>query len=280
MGRNIRMMEKQSRDNTEQTVSSESSSYDPPLPKKTLIARLVYWPYMLLFLGILCFFDIGQRIEIAIRGARSEFFYTCLNRTLVASLRLLGTRIKFEHESPLDPKKLYIIVSNHQSMLDMPLLVCVLGYLRPRYVAKKELAKGSPGISIRLRNDGSALIDRKDARQALPEIKKLGKRMLENGFSAILFPEGTRSRSGSIKEFRPAGFTTLAKSVPDAEIVPVTIEGSWPINAYKLGPIPLGQTIVVRVSPPIARDEKDLKKLLQKARTEIANNLEEIRKTS
>ncbi len=273
-------MEKQPAENTEEAPAETGPAYAPPMPEKTLLARLVYWPYMLIFLGILCFFDLGQRIEIALRGAKAEVFYTWLNKALVASLRLLGTKICFEHESKLDPSKEYIIVSNHQSMLDMPLLVCVLGYLRPRYVAKKELSRGKPGISIRLRNDGSALIDRKDARQALPEIKKLGKRMKESGYSAILFPEGTRSRTGAIKEFRPAGFTTLAKAVPEAEIVPVTIEGSWPINAYKLGPIPLGLRIVVRVSPSISREEGDLKKLLQRAQDEIVRNLDEIRSGS
>ena len=67
-----------------------------------------------------------------------------------------------------------IIVTNHQSMYDIPPLIWYLRKYHPKFVSKKELGKGIPSVSFNLRHGGSALIDRKDRRQARAELERLG----------------------------------------------------------------------------------------------------------
>src|SRR5690606_40331004 len=83
-----------------------------------------------------------------------------------------------------------ILVSNHQSMLDISPLEFYLSDFHPKFISKIELGKGIPSVSYNLQKGGSVLIDRKDPRQALPEIKKLAQYIEKHKRSAVIFPEG------------------------------------------------------------------------------------------
>ena len=67
-----------------------------------------------------------------------------------------------------------IIVSNHQSMNDIPPIIWYMRKYHPKFVSKIELGKGIPSVSYNLRHGGSALIDRKDSKQALVAIARFG----------------------------------------------------------------------------------------------------------
>ena len=108
----------------------------------------------------------------------------------------------------------------------------------PKFVSKIELGKGIPSISFNLNHGGSVLIDRKNPKQALPAIKKLSEYIESNCRSAVIFPEGTRSKNGKPKRFSPNGLKILCKYAPSAYVVPVTINNSW--KMFKFGSFPLG----------------------------------------
>ena len=113
----------------------------------------------------------------------------------------------------------------------------------PKFVSKIELGKGIPSVSYNLRNGGSILIDRKDAKQALREIAKLGEYIEKHKRSAIIFPEGTRSKTGHPKKFQPTGLKLLMKKSPSALIVPISINNSWKMMQYGKFPNGIGSLI-------------------------------------
>ncbi len=233
---------------------------------------------MIVFLGVLIFFDLVQKLLLLVTGKRFHHHAALLlNRSVRATLKLLGTTIHHYSTDSLEAGKPYIIVCNHQSMFDIPILYVFFRRHWPRFIAKRELAKNIPGISVCLRSDGSALIDRKNARQALPEIKRLGATITEGKFAAVIFPEGTRARDGVLKQFHLSGLITLLSAAPTAEVVPVAIDGSWKLQCFRKGPVPLGVKIGLKVGQPISRSEKDSKELAALIESKVRTQLEELR---
>jgi 1-acyl-sn-glycerol-3-phosphate acyltransferase len=173
------------------------------------------------------------------------------NGLLLLELRLLGTRISVQGLEHLPRQKPLIIASNHQSLFDIPLLLWTLRSYGPCFIAKRELGKNIPSISHALRNMGSALIDRGDARAAIRTIEDLGTRVQQNREAAIIFPEGTRARNGRIKPFKSQGIMALLRTMPDAEIVPTVISGSWRLTYHNFAPVPIGVRISLTFLPPL-----------------------------
>ncbi|GMN10213.1 lysophospholipid acyltransferase family protein [Croceitalea sp. MTPC9] len=164
---------------------------------------------------------------------------------------LLGTRYTFINNQNIPLDRPIIIVSNHQSMYDIPPIIWHMRKHHPKFVSKKELGKGIPSVSYNLRHGGSALIDRNDGKQALIEIGKLGSYIEKYNRSAVIFPEGTRSRDGKPKAFKPMGLKTLLKKSPSAIVVPITINNSWKLLRFGKFPMGLGAHLKFKVHPPI-----------------------------
>lgn len=123
----------------------------------------------------------------------------------------LGNGITFTNQQNLPTDKPIIFVANHQSMYDIPGLIWYLRKYQPKFISKIELTKGIPSISFNLKYGGGANIDRKDSKQAVSEIIKLGRRMKEKNWSAVIFAEGTRAKDGKLKTFQVGGIATLLK---------------------------------------------------------------------
>lgn len=164
---------------------------------------------------------------------------------------VLGTRYSFynPHNIPEDRPK--ILVLNHQSMHDIPPILWFMRDLHPKFVSKKELGKGIPSISYNLRHGGSVLIDRKDSKQALTQIAELGKYIEKHNRSAVIFPEGTRSRTGDPKKFQPMGLKILMKNAPSALVIPISINNSWKMLKYGKFPNGIGNHLSFDVHKPI-----------------------------
>ncbi len=137
-----------------------------------------------------------------------------LGRAVIISL---GDTVKFTNNTkPAHSRPRPIIfIANHQSLYDIPVLIWFLRKYHAKFISKIELTKGVPSVSYNLRHGGAANIDRKDPRQSITEIMKLGTRMKEKNWSAVIFPEGTRSKDGSVKTFQAAcGVGNPAKKMP------------------------------------------------------------------
>lgn len=208
--------------------------------------------YYLFFLATILLFHPVQWICFNIFGYQAhkksvDIFNLCLLRCL----NILGTQIVFDNKFALDKNVPHIIVANHQSLYDISPIIWYLRKLHPKFISKKELGKGIPSISYNLRHGGSILIDRKNPRQALPEIKRFSHYLNETKHAAVIFPEGTRSKNGMPRKFSPNGLKMLFKFCPEAVIVPVTINNAWKLQKYGNFPLNIGIKLVCKVQEPI-----------------------------
>lgn len=180
-----------------------------------------------------------------------QYTVSVLNLFLMGCTFILGTRYTFNNPYSLPKNKPLIIVANHQSMNDIPPIIWYLRKHHPKFVSKIELGKGIPSVSFNLKYGGSVLIDRKDGKQAIQQIAKLGGYIEEHNRSAVIFPEGTRSRDGHPKKFQSTGLKMLIKKAPSALIVPISINNSWKMLRFGKFPYGLGNHIKFQVHQPL-----------------------------
>ena len=231
--------------------------------------------YLVYFFSILIIFHPIQAICYHFFGQRiHQKSVHAMNFFLLYGVLILGTRLFFVNKIKLPTDRPIIFIANHQSLFD---IIGMIWYLRqhfPIFVSKIELAKGIPSISYNLRNGGAAIIDRTDGKQAIVEIAKLGKMIEETNFSACIFPEGTRSKTGMMKPFAVGGVTILLKKSPNALVVPIAIENVNKFNPKSYFPLVSFQHLIWTVLPAIERNSKLPEEIVEEARLAIANIVE------
>lgn len=163
-----------------------------------------------------------------------------LNWMLLRCLNLLGARFGITNLTEVPTGVPVIIVSNHQSMYDIPPIIWYLRKYHPKFISKKALGKGIPSISYNLRHGGSVLIDRGDSGQALKQIRKFADYLEKYKRGGVIFPEGTRSRNGTPKPFKKSGLRMLLENMPHSYVIPVSISNSWKLQKNGMFPLPLG----------------------------------------
>ncbi len=232
-------------------------------------------PTLLAFAVTLIAGDLLLRVARLFGDRSMEIAAGFVQRTLISCFRISGTKIDVDRHPDVRPGCGYIFLSNHQSLFDIPIFGGLLFSNFPKYVAKLELGRWIPLVSYNLRRGGNALIDRNDRRKAIADIRQFGETCQSRGVSAVIFPEGSRSRDGMLKPFRSAGSTTLLESAPDLPVVPTAIDGSWRLLENRLFPIPFGTRIRVEFGAPILRNAgENAAEILAEARDRIAASLE------
>jgi 1-acyl-sn-glycerol-3-phosphate acyltransferase len=205
---------------------------------KPIIDYILSCIYVFLFSLFLLIFHPIQLIAFHLFGPKAhQKTVHLLNFFLLHSVYCTGSSLHFEQKAKIPEGRPIIFVSNHQSMFD---IIGIIWYLRkycPIFVSKQELAKNIPSISLNLRLSGAALIDRKDSRQAVPEITRMAKVALQRNFSPVIFPEGTRSKTDELKPFAIGGLAILLKYTPNAIIVPIAIKGNNKLNPKGFFPL-------------------------------------------
>ncbi len=196
-----------------------------------------------------------------------------LNFCLVCTYYVLGDIVNFANKKNLPVGRPIIFIANHQSLYDIPVMIWFLRKYHAKFISKIELAKGIPSISYNLRHGGAANIDRKDSRQSITEIAKFGTRMRENKWSAMIFPEGTRSKDGTVKIFQVGGIATLLKKCPEALIVPIAINNSWKMVRYGQFPLNTFLNMSWEVLSPIEPEKRPLEEIVLEAENAIRKAL-------
>jgi 1-acyl-sn-glycerol-3-phosphate acyltransferase len=201
---------------------------------KKLLDWILFIPFALIFLGALVVGELLQRLALPFGRKYHSRSIQLVTIMLMCSLKFFGIKIKVHTPNgfELSPDKTYIVISNHQSTIDIVLLYHVFFKRVPHFIAKQELGKWIPTVSFNLRNGHNALIARDNPRQSIKTISEFGKLISNHKYIAVIFPEGTRSRRGELKEFMPAGVSTLLKYSPDADIIPIAISNSWKLNPH------------------------------------------------
>jgi 1-acyl-sn-glycerol-3-phosphate acyltransferase len=164
----------------------------------------------------------------------------------------------------------YVYMSNHQSHLDIPMLYATLPSRTIRMLAKKELFE-IPLWGRGLRAAEFVEVDRSNHDRARRSIEYAAK-LVRDGVSIYLAPEGTRSRDGRIGPLKKGGFhLALGTGAP---IVPVAIRGTIDILPRGGKVMRTGCPVVVTIGAPIDVEGRDLESLMTQVRDFLVKNVE------
>ncbi len=181
-----------------------------------------------------------------------------------------GVKVAITGLENIDSRGSYIFISNHQGWFD---IFTALGKLPVRFswLAKEELFK-IPILGQAMSRAGYIPIDRSDHRKALIGMNRAA-RVIRQGTSVFIFPEGTRSADGVIRDFKKGGFVLATKS--QQPIVPISISGSYRILPKDSWTIHPGE-IRFSISKPIrtqGSERKDRDQIIKQVREAICANL-------
>jgi 1-acyl-sn-glycerol-3-phosphate acyltransferase len=137
-------------------------------------------------------------------------------------LKVCGISLKITGLSHIDPKQRYIFMVNHQSNIDIPVLIQGLRAFQLRWLAKKELL-WVPFFGWAMWAAKHITVNRSDRSDALQSLNK-AKQRIASGISLVFFPEGTRSPDGRLLPFKRGGFWLAVQT--QTPVVPITIDGS------------------------------------------------------
>jgi 1-acyl-sn-glycerol-3-phosphate acyltransferase len=171
----------------------------------------------------------------------------------------------------LSADRAQIIVANHVSWYDV-LALAAYTPKRYRFVAKKELARvplwGHAWLAA-----GHIAVDRSDNQRAVASLDQAGRTILEDNSSVIIFPEGTRSRTGELQPFKKGAFVLALNNGID--IVPTGVRGTYDIMSRDNWRIRSGR-IIVRFGPPVSPVGYDMRQrdeLIARVRSDVAELL-------
>jgi len=188
----------------------------------------------------------------------------------VRAFSWLFSKVHVEGEENI-PNETFMVVANHQSLMDIPL---ILAYVtRGGFIAKKELEK-VPGVAWFIKYMGGVFIDRENPRQIAGEIKKVLKN-LRNGVNYIVFPEGTRTEDGSVLEFKKGSIALAMKT--KVKILPVAIWGTMYLVPKRSLLFDPGE-VYLKILPPVDPTKFDNEEeLIEYVRSKIVEAVEELK---
>jgi 1-acyl-sn-glycerol-3-phosphate acyltransferase len=170
------------------------------------------------------------------------------------------------------PGESYVVMSNHQSHFDIPILFQALG-IPIRMVAKKELFR-IPIMGSAMHYAGFVSVDRARHARALRSLAEARRKMEADGTSVWIAPEGTRSADGVLGKFKRGGFHLAIDA--GLRILPVVVDGSLHVHRAGDSEVHKDQTVRVRILAPLdapAYGRARVRDLMADARQAIAGGL-------
>lgn len=174
----------------------------------------------------------------------------------------------------LDKKEGVIFVCNHQSNLDIPAIVTAL-HMDVGFVAKHEM-KRWPFFGTWMKKSNCVFLNRENPREGIKDIKKAVE-LIKEGYPTVIFPEGERSLTGKILNFKKGSFKLATET--NGIIVPLTLKGTYDIQPRGTLKMARGKKVTLVVDEPIfvknlSKDEE--KVLATTVRDKIVENFEKI----
>jgi 1-acyl-sn-glycerol-3-phosphate acyltransferase len=193
------------------------------------------WVFMVVF-GIVTLLGLSAVLMVLIYPvsvkARLAFANLLIKRFIPAVFNVFKVYVGFKIiRHPDNKDKLpgqFMIIANHQSLLDIPAVLYFFPDKALRFVAKEELGR-APLISQVMRAQKHAIIPRTgQTSKVMKLLDDFGGRVVERGQIPVLFPEGTRSRNGLLGEFYAAGFRRLLDRHP-MPVAACAVDGGYRI---------------------------------------------------
>jgi 1-acyl-sn-glycerol-3-phosphate acyltransferase len=161
-------------------------------------------------------------------------------------LAIAGAKVKVVGRERVKPGESYVIVSNHVSYMDTPALLWHLP-VNFRFMAKSGLFK-VPFIGSHLEKAGHISVPLDDPRAALKVLGSAGKMLKERGQSVLVFPEGGRSATGELREFKDgAAYLAIKGGIPILPVCIIGVRDVLPVHSHHVRP----GRITLRIGEPI-----------------------------
>jgi 1-acyl-sn-glycerol-3-phosphate acyltransferase len=229
----------------------------------------VAWPLVALYTVLMA--TLSLACSPFDRRGRLQHWCASTWSRMIARTALLDVRVHgAEH---LRAGQSYVFLSTHQSWMDIPVM---LGYLpaQLRIAAKREVFH-IPFLGWHMQRAGHIPIHRGSTADSVASLRRAA-RLLGSGVSAFLFPEGTRTRDGSLQPLKKGGFWLALES--DLPIVPVTIVGTrcaMPRGSMVLRAGPVEMHLGTPL-PTAGLTDADLPALMQQVRAAMLKNFREV----
>jgi len=184
--------------------------------------------------------------------------------------KLAGVRVEIVGQEHVNPGQSYVLVANHQSAFDIPVIYGYSG-LDLRWVMKAEI-KWIPFVAAGCRAIGHVFVERGNTEQATAAINRALARLLP-GTGVLFFPEGTRSMDGQLLPFKKGAFRlAMAQGLP---VLPVSVVGTQQVLPPKRLSI-RPHAVRLQFHPPIAAQglgADGVESLMRKSKAAIASGL-------
>ena len=231
-----------------------------------LVTSAIYLPIAILLRILTGWFD--RRLAIL-------HMFSCFWGSCYTWLNPLW-RVDIKGRENVDRKKAFVMVCNHQSMLDILAIYRI--FLHFKWVSKSSMFK-VPIIGWNMRLNRYIQIERSSTKSQRKMLRQSGEN-IKKGSSLMIFPEGTRSRDGRLRHFKEGAFMVALSEKTD--IVPMVLDGSAKALPEK-GLMPrTKQNVCLRILPPLPySDFKDMnaRELAEHVHDIVDNELTRIRNT-
>lgn len=199
-----------------------------------------------------------------------RYAHQTTSKWAMKQIKTSGAKIEVFGLEHLPKDQNVVFISNHQGNFDIAILMSYID--KPKgYVAKVEMAK-APLLSSWMKSIYCIFMDRDSLRGAATAISQ-GIKLVQEGRSLVIFPEGTRSKGGPLGDFKAGSFKLATK--PKVPIVPITIDGSYKLMERQNGRIK-PDTVKVYIHPAIPTTDlskEALALLPEKVKAVIASKL-------
>jgi len=195
--------------------------------------------------------------------------------SILGGLRLGGARFRLRGHLPT--REPTLIVANHQSLLDICMATLISGPRVPAFVTRKRYARFIPLVSPCVRMLGGPIVDPEvDRRGAVSAIRR-GARSLDGPM--LIFPEGHRTRDGSVSPFKGAGIRA-ALEVRRMPVYLLVGDGLWKTRGlvdfvFKTHLLRGEMRVVGPMAPP--EDDAELEPFVRALRSRLVEELEAMR---
>ena len=202
---------------------------------------------------------------------KAKYVHEVTTKWANSQLKLSGSKVTVYGEENIPGDIPVVFMSNHQSNFDIPLLMVHIDKFKG-FVAKVELKK-LPVVREWMELINCVFMDRDDMRQSVKTIIE-GIKLIKEGTSMVIFPEGTRGKGGPMGDFKVGSFKLATK--PRVPIVPITIKGSYKLmeqNGNRIKPA----EVEIYIHPMIETaklTKEELEQLPNKVKTIISSKLE------